>query len=137
MLADNRPLLAQQLHDCGSIEEFSRRRFGLRGLLSGQITPSQAGALWGEVEVDMFLEKLTEDLQHLLSTLSMELLTSKQGRAAFRLVDEVVRLRRAVSLGTNPSRQLLIDALMSRIHRELGTSLLGDTIPAGIGDAAL
>jgi DNA polymerase-3 subunit delta' len=133
--ANGMPLLAQQLYSSGRAEEFSEKCLGLRALLVGDISALQAGALWSEVDVSVFLEQLATELQRLLSSLSLEWLRSSGGRAVFRLLDEVVRLQRAVSAGANPSKQLLMDALLSKCRRELGTDLLGGIIQAQIGAA--
>jgi DNA polymerase-3 subunit delta' len=127
-LADSRPLLAQELYVTGGAEMFSARRKSLQALLNGTITVPQAGALWGDAEIATFLDDLAMDLQRLLNSLSREQLKTKHGREAFGLTDEVARLQRAVSAGANPNKQLLVEALLSRAHRELGGGLLGGKV---------
>lgn len=134
-LADGMPLLAQQLYSSGRAEDFSEKRLGLRALLGGDISVFQAGALWSEEHVSAFLDQIATELQRLLNSLSLEWLRSREGRAVFHLLDEVVRLQRAVSAGANPSKQLLIDALLSKCRRELGNGHLGDNIQPQIGAA--
>jgi len=127
-LADGRPLLARELYAGGGAEEIAGRNIGLEALLGGQITVSQAAELWSEADTDVFLEELMATLQKRLRALSPQGLRSKQARAAYGLLDEVTRLRRAVSAGTNPARQLLMDALLSKFHRELGSGCLDDNM---------
>jgi hypothetical protein len=133
-LADGQPLLAKELYCDGGSEEFAGRRLGLLGILKGSVTVSQASALWSDVEIPEFLQQIATELQRILSSLSMDRLSSIQGRAAFRILDEIARLKRVTSAGANPSKQLLVDTLLSKIHRELGEGLLGDTIPVEAGE---
>ncbi len=127
-LSDGRPLLAQQLYLEGNSREFAGRRGSLQALLAGRITVPQAQSLWGDVDVDTFLQSLAEDLQRLSSSLPLERLRTRQGRAIFSLLEEVFRLQRAVSAGANPGKQLLVETTLIKIRRELGVGLLGDTI---------
>ena len=133
-LADDLPLLARELYCNDGVEELAGRRLALEGLIDGRITVHQARALLGELELPTFLERLTADLQRLLGSLSVGQLRSKQGHLVFKLLDEIVRLRRAVNAGSNPSKDLLVEALLSKIHRHLGADLLGDSIHARTGD---
>jgi DNA polymerase-3 subunit delta' len=136
-LSDGLPLLARELYCSGGADELAGRRLALEGLIAGRITVHQAGALWSELEMSEILEHLTGDLQRLLGSLSMPRLRSQQGRVVFKLLDEVSRLRQAVSAGANPSKQLLVEALLSKVHRHLGADLLGDSIHAQIGDSGV
>ena len=136
-LSDGLPLLARDLYCSGGADELAGRRRALEAMISGSITVHQACALWGELEVSVILENLTGDLQRLLGSLPLERLRSKQGHILFSLLDEVARLRRAVSAGSNPSKQLLVEALLSKVHRRLGADLLGDNIHARTGDPGL
>lgn len=132
-LADGRPLLAQQYCTDGNADEISLRRHALEALLTGRISVPEAVGLWGDAEVDTFLASLSEDLQRLSVSLPLERLKSSQGRALFQLLDELNGLQRAVSAGSNPSRQLLFETTMLKIRRELGGGLLGDTISGTTG----
>ena len=133
-LTDGRPVLAEQLHCIDGVDDLSRQRHGLLALLRHDISVPEAGALWREAGVEEFLGQLATALQNLLRTLSREQLSTKQARSAFILLDEIMRLQWAVSAGANPGKQLLVDALLSKFHRELGVGLLGDNIQAHIGD---
>lgn len=120
-LADGRPLLAEQLYRSDSADGLAKLRLGLQGLLTGRVSVPDTGALFNEVGVEDFLAQLAVELQGLLRTLSQPQLTSRQGRAAFLLLDQIVRLQRAVSAGANPNRQLLVEALLAKFQRELST----------------
>ena len=136
-LSDGLPLLAEHLYRTGGADELTRQRHGLLALLQGQLSVSEAGSLWSDGGIEEFLAQLTTELHRLLRALSREQLTTKQARAAFILLDEIVRLQRAVSAGANPSKQLLLDALLSKFHRELGAGPLGDNIQTHTGDSGV
>lgn len=127
-LADGRPLLAQQYFHEGEVGEIATRRRGLQALLAGKISVPEAAGLWGDVESDTFLQSLAEDLQRLSVSLPPDRLRTRQGRAVFELMDEVNRLQRVVSAGANPGKQLLVEATLLKIRRQLGVGLLGDNI---------
>ncbi|MCB1703378.1 MAG: DNA polymerase III subunit delta' [Halioglobus sp.] len=133
-LSDGLPLLAAELYCSGGAEEFAARRQVLPGLIAGRITVAQASALWEDLEMSAILEQFSADLQRLLVSLPKERLPTRQGRTLFSLLDEVSQLQRAVSAGSNPGKQLLLEALMSKVRRGLGADLLGDSIPARTGD---
>lgn len=134
--AEGRPLLAQQLFYSGGAEAFAARHFGLQALLAGSISVPEGVALWADSDTATFLDEVALGLQRVLGSLSTKQLRSRQGRAAFCLSDEVTQLQRAVSAGANPNKQLVMDALLSKLARELGAGTLGDTIPThkGAGD---
>jgi DNA polymerase III subunit delta' len=137
-LAAGLPLLAQQLYGSGGEDEqFAQRRFSLKALLAGSVTGPQLTTLWYELDLDTFLQQVAEELQQLLSSLSFEHLRTNRGRNAFGLLDEIVRLQQAIRAGANPSKQLVIDALLSKLYRVLGAGLLGDNIQMHSGDASI
>jgi DNA polymerase III subunit delta' len=136
-LANALPLLARQLYTCGGGEVFAARRLAIQALLGGNITVLEAAALWSEEDVDALLEQLATELQRLLGSVSLELLRSNSGRNVFRVLDKIVRLQQAVSAGANPSKQLLVEALLSKLRMELGTGSLGDNIQTQSGEACV
>ncbi len=136
-LAAGLPLLAQQLYRSGGDEEFAQRHVGLKALLAGSINGLQLAALWSEIDLDTFLQQLAVELQQLLSQLSFEQLRTSQGRNAFGLLDEIVRLQQATRAGANPSKQIVMDVLLSKFFRELGPDLLGDNIQAHSGESCV
>jgi DNA polymerase-3 subunit delta' len=133
-LADGRPLLAEQLFHDDAGEALGKLRLALQGLLTGRVSVPEAGALFAAASVEEFLAQLAAELQGLLRRAQGQQLTSRQGRAAFVLLDEILRLQRAVSAGANPNRQLIVEALLGKFERELGDGLLGDNIQLLKGD---
>ena len=133
-LANELPLLAQQLYYTGESEKFAARCLGLRAVLEGEMPVLHAVALWSEEDVGTFLEQLVVFLQRLMGSISLEWLRSNPGRKVFQVLDEIVRLQQGVSAGANPSKQLLVEALLSKLRRELGTGSLGDNIQAHSGE---
>lgn len=75
-----------------------------------------------------FLEQLVVVLQQLMGSISLEWLRSNPGRKVFKVLDEIVRLQQGASTSANLSKQLLVEALLSKLRRELGTGSLGDNI---------
>jgi DNA polymerase III subunit delta' len=136
-LANGLPMLAQQLYATGDVETFARQRFKLEALLGGKITASQVGALWSDIDLDIFLSHLVTELQRLLASFALDRLKTAQGRGAFRLLDEVARLQQAVSAGANPSKQLVVDALLAKFCSELGAGPLGDKLQAQSGGVCI
>lgn len=127
-LSGGRPLLAEQLLHEGGSEDLLARRAGLNALFEGQITAPQLRAVWDGVEVDDFLQQLAQEIQRRLRQRTGEQLSSVNGRRAFRLLDELSQLRRAISAGSNPGKQILLDAVLAKLQRELGAGYLGDNI---------
>lgn len=136
-LSDGLPLLAQQIYQSGVSEELAQQRQALEALLAEQISIQQACALSSELDTEVFLKNLTEDLQRLLASLTLEELSSKRGRELFTLLDEVNSLRRAVTGGANPNKQLMMEALMSKALRGFGDEPLGDRMQRRAGDRGL
>jgi hypothetical protein len=133
-LSDGLPLLAHELYCSGGVDEFAARRSVVEGLIAGRVNVPQACSIWGDLDTGEFLEQLTGDLQSLLKSFSLEDLRTKQAQRLFGLLDEIAQLRRAVSAGSNPSKQLLVEALLSKVDRRWGEDPLGDSIRARIGD---
>lgn len=127
-LSDGRPLLARSYFQAGSAGDIAARRRALEALLAGSIGVPEAAALWADEESEVFLQHLTEDLQRLCVALPAERLRTRRGRAVFSLLDELNRLQRAVNAGANPGKQLLVEATLLKIRRELGAGLHGDNI---------
>jgi DNA polymerase-3 subunit delta' len=127
-LADGLPILAHQLYCGGKGEEHIAGRLGLKALFSGDISVLQATAPWNDKETGFFLDQLTAELQRLLGSFSLEQLRTSSGRSVFRLLDSIVQLQQALSAGANPNKQLVVEALLSKLHRQLGTVPLGDNI---------
>ena len=127
-LAGNRPILAERLYQEGSAEDLGALQQALNGLLSGRLSAAQLSSALTGTEVAPFLVHLQTQLQVLIRAQAGAGLRSSGGRAAFTLCDEITRLQRAVAAGANPNGQLLVEALLVRCQRELGTGLQGDSM---------
>lgn len=127
-LTDGLPLLAHQLFCGGGGEEFSARRLGLKALLDGELTVTQTTALWSDLDIGLFLDELTRELHLLLGSHSLNQLRSSRGKSVFRLLDDIAGLQMAMSAGANPSKQLLIEASLSKLLKLLGTGPRDDNI---------
>lgn len=130
-LAEGRPLLAAELHGSDGSDRLLAVRQALGDLLHGgkPKLPALAGLL-AEDSLEQVLALLVSALQGELRGLGGEQLASASARAAFRLLDELVGIQRAVNAGSNPNRQLLIETLLAKVQLELGAGGLGDNIPA-------
>ena len=127
-LAANRPILAERLYREGSAEELGALRQALNGLLSGRLSAAELMPTLTNTEVAPFLGHLHTQLQGLIRAQGGAGLSSASGRAAFTLCDEIMGLQRAVAAGANPNGQLLVEALLTRCQRELGSGLQGDSM---------
>lgn len=136
-LSDGLPMLARELECRGNADELEARRLSVEGLLAGRITVHQAYVPWSEMEVSEFLEALTVDLQRAVGSQSLPRLRTRRGQLLFELLDEVSRMRRSVSAGANPGKQLLMEALFSKIHRRLGADTPDGSILEQVGEPTL
>lgn len=120
-LAGGRPLLAEKLQREEGAKRLLQLRQALPALLDGRGEGAQAlnKALEDE-PLEFALAQLSEVLQEVIRCLDQQALTGPVGRATFLLLDEITRVRRAVDGGSNPNRQVLLDALLARMQRELG-----------------
>jgi DNA polymerase III subunit delta' len=129
-LSDGLPMLARELDCSGGVDHLAARRASLQGLLTERVTVNQACVLWGELDVGEFLEALTLELQRALIALPQLRLRTRRSQSLFQLLDEISELRRAVSAGANPGKQLLVEALLSKVRRSLGgLSVNGSILP--------
>lgn len=129
-LAAGRPLLAERLQQEAGMPRLAAIREALQELLSGSSEHAEkllARSLDDE-PVEHALRHLEDGLQAALRQLDGGALASPTGRAGFRLLDELLRIRRAVQGGSNPNRQVLLDALLAQIQGELGGGGLGAKI---------
>ena len=132
-LADGRPMLAESLHLGGGAEQLLALRQGLQGLMSGQGGVSAVGPLLADLDIEDLLARVGDELRRLLRDSPPECLSGPRGRAAFRLLDEVLAIQRAVAGGANPNRQLLVEALLAKVQRELGMGAQGDNMASDGG----
>lgn len=129
-LAGGRPLLAEQLEREEGATGLLHLRQALQALLEGHAAGAEAvNRALGDEPLEFALAQLAETLQASMLGLDEQTLTAPAGRAAFLLLDEIVRIRRAVDGGSNPNRQVVLDALLARMQRELGGRGVGAKIP--------
>lgn len=127
-LSDGRPLLAQQLFLEDSAQGFAARRAGLQAVCSGSVSAAEAAQLWNAVEIPEMLDEFSAFIQRAIRSFSTSQLQGRLGREAFVLLDELGVLQRAVSAGSNPGRGIVVDALLAKFRRVLGSGHHGDTI---------
>lgn len=132
-VARGKPLLAQQLFREGSAQALAATQGALCGFMRGRVPLAEAAVALSELSVDAFLAQFAAQLRGLLRNCAGVDLSGYQGRALFVLLDDVMRLQRAVDAGSNPNRQLLLESVLGKYCRVLGAAGLGDTIPAPSG----
>lgn len=135
LLANHRPLDAQQLYVDGCADVVAGRRELLNAVIAGEMEATEASPLWEQHGADVFLDDLIESLQSLVGSMPLAVLKSRSGRAALAIIEEMQRMRRAVSAGSNPGKQLLIETTLLKIRRELGGLGHGDIMQRQTGDA--
>jgi DNA polymerase III subunit delta' len=129
-LAGGRPLLAERLFQEDGVERLQAIHLVLAEVVRGKASSADVAALLADEGLEQVLARLAEELQVFLRTLGKEQLQSPGGRAAFGLLDELTGLQRAVTAGANPNRQLLLDAILAKFHRQLGDGGAGGNIQA-------
>lgn len=133
-MAGGRPLLAKQLYLSNEAEAYVARRHALEEMATGRLSVAEVAQLWIDCDTGEFLEFLVADTQRKIAELSSEQLKTKKLSSVFHLLEEAYQLRRSLHSGANPNKQLLLLGLLSKYHRQLGTSLPGDKIlPAARG----
>jgi DNA polymerase-3 subunit delta' len=129
-LAGERPLLAAQLHEEASGERMQLVRLAMERVFAGESGSAALAAALAGVDLPAALGQLLGGIQALLRSQDGAALASARARAAFRLLDEIMGIQRAVNGGSNPNPQLLLDALLAKVQRLLGDGGLGDNIRA-------
>lgn len=120
-LAGGRPLLAEELEREEGASRLLQLRQAMRALLAGHLEGADAVKVaLGEEPLEFALAQLSETLQDNIRGLGVQALATPAARAAFLLLDEITRIRRAVAGGSNPNPQILLEALLARMQRELG-----------------
>jgi DNA polymerase-3 subunit delta' len=127
-LGGGRPLLAAQLHGQPAADKLRLARRAMADLFGGRSGVAPLAAALAEDELDVALAHLVEGVQLLVRGLDSQRLASPQAKAAFHILDEIQQVRRAIDGGSNPNRQLLLEALLAKVQRELGDGGLGDNI---------
>ena len=125
--AEGLPLLAQEIYLNGTVDAVTQRKRVLNALTSGRISVAEAGAHWADADIGAMLEYLIAHLQQQLTQLGPDKLNTRCGHRTFHLLDEIMRLSRALSGGVNPNKQMLMDAIFSKYSRYLDGAV-GDSI---------
>jgi len=131
-LADGLPMLGHQLFCRDRGEEFEARCLGLKALFGGDSTSTQPTIVWSEVDIDMFLDQFTLEMQKLLESLSLNQLKTNRGKSFFRILDDIARLQSAIGAGANLNKQLVMESLLSKLRKLLGSASHGDNIQTQI-----
>ena len=114
-LADLRPLSALAIFEGGAAESITVRNAALDALISGQVAVPQVRAALAGEDLEANLSLLTVHLQNLLRGLGAEQLRSERARDLYVLLDELARNRAALSAGSNPNQDMMLDNLLSRL----------------------
>jgi len=133
-IAEGRPLLAEELYESDGAEQLAALRQGLQAVMSGRAVAKEVGALLAELDIEDLLARIAAEVRALLRGLESGQIPTGRGRAAFAFLDEITGIQRAVAGGANPTRQLLVDARMARMQRELGPAGSGDSMGVNQGD---
>jgi DNA polymerase-3 subunit delta' len=127
-LAQGCPLTAERLHLEDGAEALAAVAPALDALRSGRAAPADLVALWSGVAAEDVLAQLRDYLNDKLRGKDAIALRSASCQRAFRLLDHIQNLQRAVEAGANPGAELMIESLLGRIRRDLGPPGAGDTI---------
>ncbi len=133
LLAGGRPLLAERLNGQEQADRLQLAQRAMAGLFSGKTGVSALAVALAEADLEDALVQLADGILSLLRGLSAERLATAQARAAFALVDEIGGIRRAISGGSNPNAQLMLESLLAKVQRVLGDGGLGGNIAVGQG----
>ncbi len=127
-LADGQPVLARQLLQTKTGEALAARHAALDAVRAGELHPLAAAKLWQEIDVETFLAEFGAALQRMIRVSSLDVRTACSTRAGFALLDEVLRIQAALQAGSNPNGTLLVEAMLSKFHMQLGSAAASDTI---------
>lgn len=116
-LGEGRPLLAESLSREGSGELFVAQQIALQGLLEGRVDVPGVAELLEPESTEQVLTRLVTAVTQALRGLDSGQLGSERARSAFRLLDELAGIQRALAGGANPNRQLLVEALLVKLQQ--------------------
>jgi len=119
-VAGDRPLLARELLEGEAAERLAGLQDALLALAEGRLDVAPVAALLAAESGERQLEYLAAALRRLVLALARQRSLGERGRAAFELLDEIHRLRRALDSGANPNRQLLVEAMLTKYYSRLG-----------------
>jgi DNA polymerase-3 subunit delta' len=125
-LAGGRPLLAQSLYLTDAGAALKARAAVLAELISGQVSASEASAVFADASLEELTRFMIEQLERRLRQTAQQGLNSATervaSRAMFTLLDELRRGQAAVVSGTNPSRDLYLQTTLGRWQSVLGSA---------------
>ena len=127
-LAGGRPLLAQSLFLTDAGAALKARGAVLAELISGQVSASEASAVFADVSLEELTGFMIEQLEQRLRQAAHNETHSgadsgvdrQASRAMFVLLDELRRGQAAVVSGANPSRDLYLQTTLGRWQSVLG-----------------
>lgn len=119
-LARGRPLLAEQMHQEATFEARAAVAPALEALLAGRACGSDLYPLWEGLAPAEMLEQVRNFLEDKLRARRGVELAGIRSRRAFRLLDAMTGLRVALDAGANPNPELMMEALLERLFRDLG-----------------
>lgn len=125
LLADRQPLRARDLWLGGDSDDVEQRFMALRGMFEGKLPPPVVAAAWAGEEPEAFVAHLAGQLQAVLRGQSADALRSARGRQLFSVLDELNRLQAATEAGANPNKQLVVDAMLAKLHSVLSSPSVG------------
>ena len=114
----NRPTAALELHHRDGLGQQQALQQGLDALIAGTLSAIEFPQLVAELELGEVLDLLALRLQRMIRAAVNE----QPGglRQHFLLLDELLRLQRAVTYGGNPNRQLTIETCAAQFARVVG-----------------
>ena len=115
LLAEQRPLSALAMFEDDLAEGVASARAALEALAAGQVSVPQARALLAGEELEASLALVTTHIQRTLRSLQAEQLRGMRARGLYELLDELGRNRAALSAGSNPNRDMMLDSVLSRL----------------------
>jgi DNA polymerase-3 subunit delta' len=115
----NKPLAAQSMFLADGLETQQMLNQSMQALAQGTLSAVDFPPLVKDLELAGVLGLYLDYLQREIRRLSLTGQTP--GRAAFDLLDDLSRLRAAVSRGGNPNRQLTIEDMACRLSQVLSS----------------
>jgi DNA polymerase-3 subunit delta' len=118
--ASGKPLLAKQLFESDQLSQRQALRKGLAGLMAGDISPLDFPALVTDEDLDTILGILSAEVERAIRVRVDA--GDRQLRQQFQALDSLQLLRRRVSAGGNPNRQLSIESAAMQVVQVLGVA---------------
>ncbi|MEM8563361.1 MAG: DNA polymerase III subunit delta' [Pseudomonadota bacterium] len=126
--ATNLPMLAEALiAEEGTAAAYAKTT-AVNAFINGQLGSAGLKVLLSDSEPLQILKLVVGGIQAHLRALDSAALSTASARAAFRVMDELYAMQRAIYAGSNPNQPLLIDTLLTKVQGKLGRAGHGDTI---------